>query len=240
MNDIAIIPARSGSKGLKDKNIRLLGDKPLIAYTIEAALNSNMFDCIHVSTDSEKYAQIAVQYGAEVEFLRSKETSSDTASTNDVIQFVIGTYREGNREFERFTVLQPTSPLRTGKHIIEAFQLYEERDAKSVVSVCETDHSPLLCNRLNDDRSLYGFLPAGNVKRRQDVEKYYRINGAIYLSDVETYFEKKTFYHERSYAYIMDRVQSVDIDTEMDFEYAAFLMKNNLSDDATAEVDKCL
>lgn len=228
MSNIAIIPARSGSKGLKDKNIRLLGNKPLMAYTIEAALNSNMFDCIHVSTDSEKYAQIAAQYGAEVEFLRSKETSSDSASTNDVIQFVVGKYRERNKEFKRFSVLQPTSPLRTGKHIIEAFQLYEERAAKSVVSVCETDYSPLLCNRLNDDCSLYGFLPAENSKRRQDVETYYRINGAIYLSDVVTYLEKKTFYHERSFAYIMGRLQSVDIDTKTDFEYAEFLMKKYL------------
>lgn len=231
MNNIAIIPARSGSKGLIDKNIKLLGNKPLMAYTIEAALKSKMFNCIHVSTDSEKYARIAAQHGAEVIFLRSKELSSDSATTNDVVQFVLEKYRERNKHFERFAVLQPTSPLRTEKNIIEAFNLYDEKDAKSVVGVCETENSPLLCNRLNEEHSLDGFLPVENIKRRQDMEKYYRINGAIYLSDVEFFSERKTFYHERSFAYIMNSLQSVDIDTEVDFKYAEFLMKSNLADD---------
>ena len=137
MSNIAIIPARSGSKGLKDKNIKELCGKPLFAYSIEAALKSSCFDEVMVSTDSEKYAEIARRYGASVPFLRSVSTSSDIASSWDMVDEVLAGYRDLGREFETFCLLQPTSPLRTAKDIIAAYKLYNDKASFSVVSVCE-------------------------------------------------------------------------------------------------------
>lgn len=122
MRSIAIIPARSGSKGLPDKNIRPLNGKPLLAYSIEAALASGLFDTVHVSTDSERYADIARQYGADEPFLRSAETSSDTASSEDAIREVLRRYEEMGQRFDAFMLLQPTSPLRTADDIRAALR----------------------------------------------------------------------------------------------------------------------
>ena len=115
MTSIAIILARSGSKGLKDKNIKLMNGKPLIAYSIEAAKNSGLFDVVHVSTDSQKYADIAAEYGADEPFLRSEEMSSDTADSWDAVLEVLRRYKELGKEFDMVTLLQPTSPIRTAK-----------------------------------------------------------------------------------------------------------------------------
>ena len=123
MRNLAVIPARSGSKGLKNKNIRMFAGKPLMAYTIESAINSNQFECVHVSTDSLKYADIARQYGADVPFLRSEKLSTDEAGTWDTVRFVINEYLRLGNEFDTVTVLQPTSPLRTAGDIIAAFQI---------------------------------------------------------------------------------------------------------------------
>ena len=131
MRSIAIIPARSGSKGLPDKNIKPLNGKPLLAYSIEAALASGMFDTVHVSTDSERYAGIARQYGADEPFLRSAETSSDTASSEDAIREVLRRYEEMGQRFDAFMLLQPTSPLRTADDIRAAFGVMEESRRKA-------------------------------------------------------------------------------------------------------------
>ena len=125
MRNIAIIPARSGSKGLKDKNIIELNGKPLMAYTIEAALKSKCFDTVMVSTDSRKYAKIAEEYGAEVPFLRSKENSSDGSSPWDVMEEVLNEYKKLGKEFDTFCLLQPTSPLRDEKDIKKAYKELE-------------------------------------------------------------------------------------------------------------------
>lgn len=115
MKNIAVIPARSGSKGLKDKNIKELNGKSLLAQSIEAAQESGRFDTIHVSIDSEYYAEIAKKYGADVPFLRSAELASDTSSTWDTVRFVLEEYTKLGKEFDTITVLQPTSPLRTAE-----------------------------------------------------------------------------------------------------------------------------
>lgn len=148
MNHIAIIPARSGSKGLKDKNIRELAGKPLISYTIEAAIESRLFEEIMVSTDSCQYAEIAKEYGAVVPFLRSQENASDSASSWTTVKEVLDNYSKRGRMFDTFCLLQPTSPLRDSEDIRKAYEIYEEKEAFSVVSVCEAEHSPLLCGHL--------------------------------------------------------------------------------------------
>lgn len=220
MRKIAIIPARSGSKGLKDKNIKELCGKPLMAYSIEAATKSELFDCVHVSTDSTEYAEIAKKYGADVPFLRDKEYATDTASTWDTVRNVLRKYSELGKEFDMVTVLQPTSPLRTSKDICNAYRLFCDKAALSVVSVCEVEHSPVLCNVLGEDLSLNNFVDLNNVKRRQDMGKYYRINGGIYMMRMEVLDRIEKLYGERSYAYIMEQDKSVDIDNEFDFKIA--------------------
>lgn len=225
MKHLAIIPARSGSKGLKDKNIKLLDGKPLLAYTVEAARESGMFDEIMVSTDSEEYAEIAIQWGAAVPFLRSEELSNDTASSWEVVKEVIGGYKSQGKEFETVTLLQPTSPLRTAADIIEAYRLLDEKTANFVVSVCEMDHSPLWANILPEDLSMENFIrPEVLNIPRQNIPTYYRINGALYIVTVEHLMNSTTYYGDRSFATVMRKENSVDIDDQIDFTIAEVLM----------------
>lgn len=227
MSTLGVITARSGSKGMKDKNIRKLNDKPLIAYAIESALQSQYIDEVMVSTDSDIYAAIAKDYGASVPFLRSNKNSTDTAKSIDVVYEVLNEYEKRNQLFDSVVILQPTSPLRTYKNIDAAFKLFYEKEADSVVSVCECEHSPLLSNTLSADLNLFGFIKSGNNLRRQDLKKFYRLNGAIYISKVSILKNIRSFYGKKSYAYIMGQRESIDIDTELDFEYAEFLIKNS-------------
>ncbi|MFW6029918.1 MAG: cytidylyltransferase domain-containing protein [Halanaerobiales bacterium] len=225
---LAIIPARSGSKGLKDKNIKNLHGKPLIAYTIEVAIASGIFETIIVTTDSKEYADIAIQYGAEVPFLRSEELSSDTTSSKEVIIDAISKMNCRGYYYDYFMLLQPTSPLRTVENIKESYDLLVKRKANSVVSVCKVDHSPLLSNILDETLLLDNFLKKFNNKRRQDLPQYYRINGAIYLSKVDYYLKFQDFYKRNSIAYIMNKKESVDVDDIYDFKLAEILIKENI------------
>lgn len=225
MKNIAIIPARCGSKGLPNKNIKLINQKPLIAYSIEAAKQSNLFEEIMLSTDSVEYAEIAKQYGANVPFLRSRETSGDTAGSWDVVAEVLDMYRERGSIFDTVCLLQPTSPLRGPRDIVKAYDLYVSKNADSVTSVCEMDHSPLWAMTLPETLSLKDYRAGQkNNNRRQDLEQYYRINGAIYIRDIKYELNNIQLVNNCEYAYIMDRRNSIDIDTLEDFELAEFWM----------------
>ena len=225
MKNIAIIPARSGSKGVKDKNIRDLCGKPLIAYTIEAALKSSEFDEVMVSTDSEKYAEIAKQYGASVPFLRSEETATDTASSWDMVDEVLNRYKKKGKKYDTFCLLQPTSPLRNTDDIRNAYKLYRKKASFAVVSVCEAEHSPLWCGILPENKELIGFINQEKMKQRQAGGKYYRLNGAIYIVSILKFFKDKYLYQSGSFAYVMDQARSIDIDTELDFKIAEMSMR---------------
>ncbi len=219
MKNLAIIPARSGSKGLKDKNIKLLNGKPLLAYTIEAAKNSEVFDEIYVSTNSKLYADIATEYGACVPFLRSEKNATDTASSWDVIREALSQYEELERFFDTVTLLQPTTPLRTAVNIKEAYEILGRNNINSVVSVCEVDHSPLWCNTLPKDCSMENFIRKDvSMLPRQKLDTYYRINGAIYMVKVPYFKTCKSIYEKNCIAYIMDKEKSIDIDDEFDFK----------------------
>lgn len=222
MKNIAIIPARSGSKRLKDKNIRLLNGKPLMAYTIEAAKTSGEFDEIFVSTDSENYAKIACQYGASVPFMRSEVLASDTATSWDTVQEVLETYAQRGKTFDTFTLLQPTSPLRDGMDISAAYELMEEKNANAIVSVAKAEHPPLWCTMLPEDLSLEALAP--NLERTgQPAGPYYRINGAIYIVNTQYFESTKNIYKDKCHAYVMSSEKSIDIDTLLDFEIAAMV-----------------
>lgn len=226
--NLAIIPARSGSKGLKDKNIKPLNGKPLVAYTIEAALESEIFDEVYVSTDSEEYAKIAVKYNASVPFLRSRENATDTSSSWDVVREALKLYEQMGKTFDMVTLLQPTAPLRDAEDIKRAYGLYMNKKANAVISVCEVDHSPLWCNILPDDLSLNNFIDTNILRSpRQMLKTYYRLNGGIYMVNV-SYFIKEGeagLYSDGCFAYIMDKKRSVDIDDEFDFYMAEALIK---------------
>ncbi len=227
MKNIAIIPARSGSKGLKDKNIKLFCGKPLLAYSIEAAISSGKYDVIHVSTDSQKYAEIAGKYGADVRFLRSMDMASDTADSWDVIREVLDRYNKEGLEFETFTLLQPTSPLRNGADIKNAFDILIKKKANAVISVCEADHPPAFFHILPEDGNMSVFGSGDDKKkRRQDYSAHYRINGAIYLLKTSYFLENhKNIFREKAYALIMDKRSSIDIDDQFDFDVAEALYK---------------
>lgn len=226
MRSIAVIPARSGSKGIKDKNIKLLNNKPLLAYTIEAAQKTQIFDRIHVSTDSRRYVEIARQYGAHIPFLRSAETSADASLMWDAMRFVLKEYEKCGECFDTITVLQPTSPLRTSEDVEGAFKFFREKQANMISSVCEMEHSPLWSNTLPEDLSMKDFEDEKLAYMpRQNLPVYYRENGAIYVLKVEHLFSASNVYKEKCYAYIMSKEHSVDIDDEFDFTVAEILMK---------------
>lgn len=221
---LAVIPARGGSKGVPGKNIKELAGKPLIAYTIEAAIASNVFEKVIVSTDSAKIAEVASGFGAEVPFLRPHEISGDMTSSDDVILHALSFYKAQGIEFDTVCKLQPTSPLRSGRHLQEAYQLFREKKADFVVSVCECEHSPLWTGVIGDDLRLDNFI-SKEVKRacRQDLPTYYRLNGAIYMGKTDQFYENKSFLGKNSVAYIMNQEDSVDIDSELDFKIAEMI-----------------
>lgn len=230
LRNIAIIPARSGSKGLKNKNIKLLNNKPLIAYTIETAIKSDLYDEVCVSTDSKEYANIAKQYGANVPFLRDNELSTDNASSWDVVKDTVLKYKEFGEEFDTVTLLQPTSPLRREIDIQKGFDIFKKNKALSVVAVCEVDHSPLWSNTLPSDGSLENFLDKDLLnKTRQELPSYYRINGAIYIVDKNHLMSSNNIYNTKSYSLIMPKRNSIDIDDLIDFQIAEVLMKNSFT-----------
>ncbi|MND33247.1 CMP-N,N'-diacetyllegionaminic acid synthase [compost metagenome] len=221
---IAIIPARGGSKRLPNKNILPLDGKPLIVWTIEAALDSQLFDMVLVSTDSQDIADISISAGAMVPFLRPVELASDTATTNDVVSHMVKWVEAEHDVVELVALLQPTSPLRDADNIKDAMKLYEEKNASSVISVCELDHPIQYCNRLPNDFSMKDFVTVSANKRTQDLEPYYRLNGAIYIFERKFVGFLSEIYSDNSFSYIMNKESSVDIDDEYDFLFASFLL----------------
>ena len=220
---LAIIPARGGSKRLPRKNVLDLCGKPLIAYSIEAGLKSKYVDKVVVSSDDDEILNISKSFRAET-IKRPDELASDTATTFDAIKHTIDNFEK----YDYIILLQPTSPLRNEKHIDEAIELLEAKKADSVVSICEMDHSPLWSNTLPEDGNMNNFLRDEVLnKRSQDLEKYYRLNGAIYICKTEKLLEEKSFFlKENIFAYVMDRKSSVDIDEEFDFKIVEVLKRD--------------
>ncbi len=229
MNNLAIIPARSGSKGLKDKNILDLCGKPLLWYTVQAAKESGIFDTVMVSTDSDAYAEIAKQCGAEVPFLRSEEQAGDTSSSWDVVREVLTGYSALGRQFEYVMLLQPTSPLRNAEDIRGAYRFIADGKAHSVVSVTETDHPVQWCFQMEQGNFIRELADSPyKYSRRQDLEKYYRENGAIYLVKADRIADRNyDFYADSCYGYCMPKTRSVDIDDRFDLAFVRTLMDSN-------------
>ena len=222
---LAIIPARGGSKRLPRKNVLDLNGKPLIAYSIEAGLDSSYIDKVVVTSDNDEILTISKKYGA-ITINRPNELASDTATTFDAIKHAVDNYEK----YDYIVLLQPTSPLRDRDHIDKAIELLESKNADAIVSVCKMDHSPLWSNTLDESLSMAGFLKDEALnKRSQDLEKYYRLNGAIYICKTEKLLEEKSFFlKENIFSYVMDRKSSVDIDEEIDFKIAEVILNKLL------------
>lgn len=232
MKILAIIPARGGSKRLPRKNILLLDGKPLIAWTIEAAKQSRYITEVIVSTDDEEIANISIEYGAKIPFKRPSALSDDTATSIDVVKHSIQFMKEIHHdEYDYVMLLQPTSPLRTFEDINGAVEMMISREADSIISMCECEHPPIWSNTLPEDLSIEDFdrKEFKNV-RSQDIPKYYRYNGAIYLSSVNRLLQEESFsFYSNSYAYLMLQKKSIDIDSSLDFLLSEILLKNNLN-----------
>jgi len=225
---LAVITARGESKGLPKKNIKLLLHKPLIAWTIEAARGSKYIDKTIVSTDDQNIAKVSRRYGTEIPFLRPKILSRDSSSSVDVLIHAIKFFKDKGVNFDIYVLLQPTSPLRRGADIDNAIKILFKKNAKTVISVTEALFPPLWTNILPCDGSMKNFLsPEIANKNRQSLQKFFQPNGAVFTGFIDYLLEKKTFYGDKAFAYIMPKVRSVDIDDIIDFKLAELLLKSS-------------
>lgn len=224
---LAIIPARGGSKGLPGKNVRLLAGKPLIAYTIQSALESREVSRVVVSTDSEEIAGIAREYGADIPFMRPAELASDNASAMDTYIYTVDRIsNENNTPISEFVVLQPTSPLRMPENIDDAIELFYAKKADSVISMTEEFHPPVWAKRMDSEGRLTNYFDQPDtLANRQVLPTAYMPNGSIYVFRAEILKEKRNYYTENTYAYLMPKLRSVDIDDIYDFEFAEYLIR---------------
>lgn len=224
MKPLVIIPARGGSKGVPGKNIKLLGGKPLIQYTIEAALEITDKENIIISTDCEQIKAVVENLGISILGLRPKELASDSTGTYEVLLYEIAQLEKQNRIFESFILLQPTSPFRTGKHILEALNLYNN-DLDMLVSVKETKANPYYVLREEDNSGFLVPSKMASAIRRQDVPTVWELNGAIYIINTATLKEKTISKFTKVKKYVMSEISSLDIDTMLDWEMAELLHK---------------
>lgn len=221
-----LIPARGGSKRLKRKNIRELAGKPLIAYSVEAAIKSNVFDQVIVSTDDNEIARVAKEYGAEVPFTRPDKVATDTAQVVDVVDHLLEYYEKHDVSVSELGVLFPTAPLRTAADVTQAYQKFKaEDDASFLMSVTDYHYSPVQALTAENGR-LKPYLAESDIveDRSQGQPDLVVSNGAIYLFDVEAYKDQRTFYGDPLIGYHMPQKRSVDIDEQFDLELAEFII----------------
>lgn len=223
---VAVIPARGGSKGILGKNIRELAGKPLIAYTVEAALKSKTLKRVVVSTDDVKIAEVAKSYGVEVPFLRPAELAKDDTPSLLVIQHAVKYMEEDEgHELDVVVVLQPTSPLRSERYIDEAVEKLLGTGADSVITVCEVRHHPFWSFTAKGER-LYPFVEEGiTVSRRQDLPEIYAVNGAVYAVRRDVLFEQNSVFGRDTRAVVMLYEESIDIDDYFDLFVAEMMLK---------------
>ena len=231
MKILAVIPARGGSKRLPGKNTRQLNGKPLIQWSIEAALGVNDVSKVLVSTDCKEIAKISSRAGAEVPFIRPAELADDESKTVDVVRHAIDNCAKRGEKYDYILLLQPTSPLRNSEHIKASINFLQMKNADAIVSVCKCEHSPLWTNKLPINLSMDRFV-SDEIKcsRSQDLPTYYRLNGAIYLTNISClYKENSLFLSSNMYAFVMESKCSADIDNELDFILADTIMRNRES-----------
>jgi CMP-N,N'-diacetyllegionaminic acid synthase len=229
-NILCTICARGGSKGVKNKNIKELNGKPLIAYTIEQARASGLFEHIVISTDSETIATVAKRYEAEVFFKRSEKMASDDAGKLDVIKDAFVRSEEYyNKKFDYLMDLDATAPLRSVEDIINSFNQFKENDNDNLITAMPSRRSPYF-NLVEQDKEGKVHLSKklnSTIVRRQDAPKSYDMNASIYIWKRDVILNKNSLFLEKTGLYVMPEERSIDIDTELDFKFVEFLMKEN-------------
>ena len=228
---LGLITARGGSKGIPKKNIVNVGGKPLIAWTIEAALKSHVFDRVVVSTDNNEIASIAQKWGAEVPFTRPDRLAKDDSPHADVLIHAINWLQEKEDYLPEFLMLlQPTSPLRTSQDIDKSFQLAIDRKADCVISVQETLSHPYSVMQVTEDQKLSEFLMSSedpeSYQRRQARPKFYSLNGAIFIFKVDALLTNKNTYPDLTFTYVMPQERSLDVDTSWDLHIANLVLNH--------------
>jgi len=221
---VAIITARGGSKGLPRKNVLDLNGKPLIAHTIDAAINSKVFEKVIVTTDDKEIKNVSLQYGVEV-IDRPKELATDTASSLDVIEHALLDLQANGENYSHFILLQPTSPLRNAIHIQEAWKKYSEEEASSLISVVEVEHTPFKMLIEKDGKIEPLTQWEDLTKPRQKLPKAFLPNGAIYISEVNRFLKAKNLFEKPLEIYIMSQEDSIDIDTQENLEICKIYLK---------------
>ena len=222
---LGIIPARGGSKGIPKKNIVLVNNKPLIQYTIDAALASKYLDDIIVSTDDKEIAKVSEQLGIKVPYLRPKFLATDEARTIDTIIHVIEEQKKLEKVYDYVVILQPTQPLRKTRHIDEAIERIIQYNQNELVSVSKVKEHPVLMRTINDKGILKSLLNINSTIRRQDFSDVYKVNGAIYINKVSK-LNKDTSLNDNKFSYVMNVKYDLDIDDPQDLAMMYFIVKN--------------
>ena len=212
---LAFVPARGGSKGIKNKNIIDVNGQPLIHYTIKAALKSKYIDKIFVSTDSEKIKNVAEQCGVKIPFMRPPELAADTSKTIDAIIYTLDKLKNNGEIYDELIILQPTSPLRTVEDIDNAIEKFYKCGRKSLVSVSPVTDSPLFIRKIVDNNHMEKLLNINSTVRRQDMPKFYVLNGAIYINRIDE-IDSSTSFNDNEVPFIMSAENSADVDEYVD------------------------
>lgn len=223
---LAVIPARGGSKSIKDKNIHPLGGRPLMAWSIKAALACKKIDKVVVSTDSNKYAQLAKFYGAEI-IIRPADLAQDETAMEPVLKHALEETEKQGEKVETLILLDPTSPFRLISDITQCLELLKKPETDSVVTVCEVDHNPYFVMGKVDEKQYFHYpliKPDKPIFRRQDAAKIYRLNACVYAIKRELILKEQRF-TAKTRVVIMPIVRSSHIDSPEDFLFAEFLLK---------------
>lgn len=220
----ALIPARGGSKGIPKKNIKEVKGRPLIDYTISEALKSSYLDYTMVSTDTNEIAEIALECGAQVPFLRDESLASDEAKTIDVMVDAVRKLGEIEGTFDYVVLLQPTQPLRTAGHIDAAIEEVVDKPLDSLIGVNEVEEHPILMRTINGNNELENVLDTGSTVRRQDFDTYYKVNGALYINKLGENFNSSTSLNDNKHPFIMDKKYDLDIDEPKDLKLFEWLL----------------
>ena len=225
---LAVIPARAGSKGILHKNLRDLAGKPLIAWTIEAALACSEIERVILSTDSQEIAGIARDLGAEVPFLRPPELAEDTSLTTPVILHVLQWLaRNEGYQPSQVMCLQPTSPLCSALDMTGAIELLAQKKGDTVVSVTASQSHPYFTKKVDEDQKVTDFISLKEpIFRRQDLPPLYTLNGAIYLARRDILIDYEVWYTSRTYGYIMPEDRSLDINNPWDLYLANLILQD--------------
>lgn len=219
MKTIAIITARGGSKRIPRKNIKPFLGRPILLYSIEAALQSGIFDEVMVSTEDEEIAAIARKAGAAVPFLRSERTANDFATTAEVLEEVLAEYQKHGQEFDAFCCIYPTAPFITAKRLQEGMRLLQEKEADSIMPVVSFSFPPQRSLVVRDEK-LTPRWPENMPKRSQDLEPFYHDSGQFYCVRTQAFLKEKTILLHRMYPLLLDELEVQDIDNEVDFRLA--------------------